>query len=196
MLAPPRIEFVTRNGSHLAYQVAGTGPAEIVFVGGSLATTLVWDDPATAKGFRRLASFSRLVTYDQLGTGYSDRFEPSTPPSFDDLVADLAAVIDAAGVREPVLFGTHNGGAVAAAYAETHPVRQLVLCNTWARLEEADDFPIGFSDRILDRLEERYRTEWGEGRIYNEFAPVGAIRQRDKSSSPRRATTSWWPSSA
>lgn len=49
--------------------------------------------------------------------------------------------------------------------------RQLILCNTWARLQAADDFPIGFSDRVLDRLEERYRTEWGKGRIYNEFAP-------------------------
>jgi class 3 adenylate cyclase len=171
VLDAPRIEFALRNGTHLAYQVAGAGPPEIVFVGGSMATTLAWEDPATAKGFRRLASFSRLTTYDQWGTGRSDRFNPSDAPNLTDLVGDLAAVIDAAGVTDPVLFGTHNGGAVAALYAAAHPVRQLVLCNTWARLQVDDDFPIGFSDRILDRLEERYRTEWGQGRIYNEFAP-------------------------
>ena len=171
MLAPPRIQFAVRNGTHLAYQVGGQGPPDIVFVGGSMATTLGWDDPATAKGFRRLASFSRLVTYDQWGTGRSDRFNPSDAPNLADLVRDLAAVIDAAGVTDPVLFGTHNGGAVAALYAVAHPVRQLILCNTWARLQVADDFPIGFSDRVLDRLEERYRTEWGQGRIYNQFAP-------------------------
>ena len=77
MLAPPRIQFAVRNETHLAYQVGGQGPPDIVFVGGSMATTLGWDDPATAKGFRRLASFSRLVTYDQWGTGRSDRFNPS-----------------------------------------------------------------------------------------------------------------------
>ena len=160
-----------RDGTHLAYQVAGVGPPDIVFVGGSMATTLAWEDPATAKGFRRLGGFSRLTTYDQWGTGRSDRFNPSDAPNLTDLVGDLAAVIDAAGVTDPVLFGTHNGGAVATLYAAAHPVRQLVLCNTWARLQVADDFPIGFSDHVLDHLEERYRTEWGQGRIYNEFAP-------------------------
>ena len=105
----------------------------------------------------------RLTTYDQRGTGQSDRFNPSDAPNLADLVGDLAAVIDAAEVTDPVLFGTHNGGAVAALYAATHPVRQLVLCDTWARLQAADDFPIGFTDRVLDRLEERYRTEWGQG---------------------------------
>ena len=171
MLDAPRIAFALRNGTHLAYQVAGSGSPDIVFVGGSMATTMAWEDPATAKGFRRLASFARLTTYDQWGTGQSDRFNPSDAPNLTDLVHDLAAVIDAADVIDPVLFGTHNGGAVAALYAVTHPVRQLILCNTWARLQAAEDFPIGFSDRVLDRLEERYRTEWGQGRIYNEFAP-------------------------
>ena len=52
MLDAPRIEFAVRDGTHLAYQVAGSGPPEIVFVGGSMATTLAWEDPATAKGFR------------------------------------------------------------------------------------------------------------------------------------------------
>ena len=171
VLDAPRIAFALRNGTHLAYQVAGSGSPDIVFVGGSMATTMAWEDPATAKGFRRLASFARLTTYDQWGTGKSDRFNPSDAPNLADLVHDLAAVIDTAEVTDPVLFGTHNGGAVAALYAATHPVRQLILCNTWARLQAADDFPIGFNDRVLDRLEERYRTEWGQGRIYNEFAP-------------------------
>ena len=76
----------------------------------------------------------------------------------------------ASGVTDPILFGTHNGGAVAALYATRHHVRQLVLCNTWARLEEADDFPIGFSRRILDRMGERYETEWGGGQISDQYA--------------------------
>jgi class 3 adenylate cyclase len=170
MLAPPPVEFALRNGTHLAYQVAGSGPLQMVFVAGSSATTMGWDQHETARSFRRLASFSRLVTYDQWGLGYSDRFDQSIVPTLDDLVADLGAVIEAAGITDPILFGSHNGGAVAAAYATTHPVRALVLCNTWARLARADDFPIGFRSQVLDRLEERYRTEWGEGTIFNDFA--------------------------
>jgi pimeloyl-ACP methyl ester carboxylesterase len=75
VLAAPAIEFAENSGRHLAYQVAGTGPPDLVFVGGSFATTLAWDEHAPARGFRRLASFSRLITYDQIGMGYSDPIE-------------------------------------------------------------------------------------------------------------------------
>jgi class 3 adenylate cyclase len=170
MLAAPVIEFAERGGSHIAYQAAGDGPLEIMFVGGSFATSTAWEESAYAKPFRRLASFSRFVTYDQRGMGYSDPIDPAALPTLDDLVADLGAVIEAAGFTEPVLFGQHNGGAVAAAYAATHPVRSLVLCNTWARLSKADDYPIGFNEHILDDLAERYRRDWGQGRFVNFFA--------------------------
>ena len=106
-----------------------------------MAMSVQWEEPATAKGLRRMASFARLVTYDQQGMGYSDRMDLSAPPGLEDLVADLEAVVEAAGVSDPVLFGTHNGGAVAAVYATRHPVRQLILCNTWARLERGRRFP-------------------------------------------------------
>jgi class 3 adenylate cyclase/pimeloyl-ACP methyl ester carboxylesterase len=170
MLTPPRIEFVVRDGLHIAYQSVGSGPPDIVYVAGSIAMSVQWELPASAKSLRRLASLGRLVTFDQQGMGYSDRMDLSDPPTLEDLVADLEAVIEAAGVTDPILFGTHNGGAVAALYAVRHPVRQLILCNSWARLEQADDFPIGFSERVLDRMAERYKTEWGAGRISDEYA--------------------------
>jgi pimeloyl-ACP methyl ester carboxylesterase len=170
VLTAPDIQFAQRGRTHLAYQVAGTGPPDIVYVGGAYATTLAWDQHATARGFRRLASFSRLITYDQIGMGYSDPLDPSTVPTVDDLVADLEAVIDAAGVTDPVLFGSHNGAAVAATYASRHPVQRLVLCNGWARLPVADDYPIGFGVELLDQLEERYRKAWGQGRISGYWA--------------------------
>ena len=170
MLSPPRIEFVVRNGLHLAYQRAGDGPIDLVYVAGATAASQQWEEPITARGLRRLASFSRLVTHDQQGMGYSDRMDLSSPPMLDDLVDDLEAVIAAAGVRDPVLFGTHNGGAVAAVYASRHPVRQLILCNTWARLAAAEDFPIGFSSDILDYMATRYETEWGSGSISDQYA--------------------------
>jgi pimeloyl-ACP methyl ester carboxylesterase len=169
MLAPPPIQFAERGGSHLAYQIAGAGPTEIVFVGGSQAISLAWEEPAFVRGLRRMASFSKLVTYDQRGMGYSDHVDQSAIPTISDLVDDLEAVIEAAGLTDPIVFGTHNGGAVAAAYAADHPVRGLILCNTWARLSAAPDYPIGFPTEILDALEESYRDEWGQGRITRLF---------------------------
>jgi class 3 adenylate cyclase/pimeloyl-ACP methyl ester carboxylesterase len=193
MLAPPAIKFAQHGDTHLAYQSAGSGPPDLVFVGGSFATTLAWDEPAPARAFRRLASFSRLITYDQRGMGYSDPIDQSAVPTVDDLVRDLETVIATAGVTEPFLFGMHNGAAVAAIYATRHPVQRLVMCNGWARLGVADDYPIGFSDEALDRLEDRYRENWGEGRISRYWSlprpEVETMQLELKSTSRNQAVT-------
>jgi class 3 adenylate cyclase len=180
VLAPPPVEFARRDSLHLAYQQAGDGPFDLVFVAGAMAISLRWEEPETARSLRRMASFARLVTYDQQGMGFSDRMDLSSPPTIEDLVADLEAVVDAAGARDPVLFGTHNGGAVAALYASRHPVRQLVLCNAWARLERSDDFPIGLPGQVLDVLAERYTHQWGGGEISNLYASERIAGSRGK----------------
>ena len=56
-LAPPPPEFVLRNGKHLAFQRAGTGPPDLVYVAGSMAMSLAWQDPVTARPLRRMANF-------------------------------------------------------------------------------------------------------------------------------------------
>ena len=170
MLEVPEIHFVKRGNVHLAYHVAGIGPPDIVFVGGSFSTTLAWREHASARGLRRLASFSRLVTYDQRGMKASDSIDFAAVPTIDDLVADLEAVVAARGIENPVLFGMHNGGAVAAVFASRHPVQQLVVCNTWARLEYADDYRIGFTAQELDRFGRVYEESWGQGRISKYWA--------------------------
>jgi class 3 adenylate cyclase/pimeloyl-ACP methyl ester carboxylesterase len=170
VLEAPEIHFVKRGNVHLAYHVAGVGPPDIVFVGGSVSTTLAWREHASARGLRRLASFSRLITYDQRGMKASDSIDFAAVPTIDDLVADLEAVVAVRGIENPVLFGMHNGGAVAAVFASRHPVQQLILCNTWARIEYADDYRIGFTAQELDRLERRYEESWGEGRISKYWA--------------------------
>lgn len=193
MLTPPSVQFARHGESHLAYQVAGAGPPDLVFVGGSFSTSLAWDQHASARGFRRMASFARLITYDQQGMGFSDPIDPAAAPSVDDLADDLEAIVAAAGVSVPVLFGLHNGVAVAAVYATRHPVRQLILCNGWARLEAAEDYPIGFSREVLDRLGARYRENWGQGRIWNYWAAdrpdVEAMRSELTSTSRNQAVT-------
>ena len=95
MLEAPEIHFAKRGNVHLAYHVVGIGPPDIVFVGGSFSTTLAWREHASARGLRRLASFSRLITYDQRGMKASDSIEFAAVPTMDDLVADLEAVVAA-----------------------------------------------------------------------------------------------------
>jgi len=47
--------------SYVAYQVLGDGPIDIVVLAMAGSNVeLSWDDPGTARFFRRLASFGRL----------------------------------------------------------------------------------------------------------------------------------------
>ena len=81
----------------------------------------------------RLSARYRLTRYDSRGCGLSDREVSSI--GLEDLVADLAAVVDAAGLERFALLAKSQGGAVSIAYAARHPERvsHLVLCGAFAR---------------------------------------------------------------
>jgi pimeloyl-ACP methyl ester carboxylesterase/DNA-binding CsgD family transcriptional regulator len=70
---------------------------------------------------------------DERGCGLSDRDVAEI--SFEALVRDLEAVVDAAGLERFCLFGTSQGGAMAIEYAARHPERvsHLVLLGSYAR---------------------------------------------------------------
>jgi pimeloyl-ACP methyl ester carboxylesterase/DNA-binding CsgD family transcriptional regulator len=75
----------------------------------------------------------RVVRYDQRGVGLSDA-DPETI-SFEAWVADLEAVVEAAGVERFTLLGASQGSAMAVAYAARHPerVEKLVVLGGYAR---------------------------------------------------------------
>ena len=155
-----------------AYRVVGDGPVELVFVPGFVSPLEVSVEfPAVRRFFERLASFTRLVMYDKRGQGLSDR--PSSPPTLEEGMDDLQAVIKAAGLTRPSLFGVSEGGPMAILFAASHPgsVDKLALFGTYARLLEAEDFGIGFSASNFDRVLERMRSQWGGPVLVPFFAP-------------------------
>ena len=162
----------------IAYRVVGDGPVELVFVPGfvsHLEVTLEY--PPVRRFFERLASFTTLVMYDKRGQGLSDR--PSSPPTLEQGMDDLHAVISAAGLTRPSLFGVSEGGPMSLLFAASHPasVDKLALFGTYARLVEAEDFGIGFSASNFDRMLERMRNEWGGPVLVPFFAPSMADDQ-------------------
>jgi pimeloyl-ACP methyl ester carboxylesterase len=74
-----------------------------------------------------------MVRYDGRNCGLSDR--SAEPPSLQAWLADLEAVVDAAGLKRFALLGCSQGGAVSIAYAARHPQRVscLVLLGAYAR---------------------------------------------------------------
>jgi class 3 adenylate cyclase len=154
--------YADSSGVSIAYQVHGEGPLDLVFVPGFVShVELIWDEPTVAAFFRRLASFARLVVFDKRGQGLSDRL--GRPPTLEESMDDLRAVMDAAGCERPALFGISEGGPMVTLFAATHPERvsSLVLYGTYARMLEAPDYPVGLPGSALDTWSQLVRRDWG-----------------------------------
>ena len=64
----PKTQYVRSGDVHIAYQVVGQGPLDIVYVPGWLShVELSWELPDLALGFERLASCARLILFDKRG---------------------------------------------------------------------------------------------------------------------------------
>ncbi len=122
--------FARIGDVHIAYQIVGDGPIDILFVDTWVHhVEAVWDFPDFARLLRRLSSFGRLIHFDRRGTGLSDPVPLDRLPDFDTQVEDVVAVLDAAGSERPAIVGTNDGTLVAMLLAAAHPerCRSLVL---------------------------------------------------------------------
>jgi pimeloyl-ACP methyl ester carboxylesterase/AraC-like DNA-binding protein len=93
---------------------------------------LDWDTSAWAHWMALAADRRRLVRSDLRGVGLSDPDPPRW--TFDALVEDFEAVVEATEVDRFDLFGLSHGALVAIAYAARHPerVRKMLLYGGYA----------------------------------------------------------------
>src|SRR3954470_22249962 len=105
----PQIRCASSSGdTRIAYQVAGDGPVDLVYVSGFVSDVeTVWEDPLLAPWYERMASFARVAVFDKRGQGGSDR--PPEPPTLEQTMDDILAVMDAAGMERAALFGVLKG---------------------------------------------------------------------------------------
>jgi pimeloyl-ACP methyl ester carboxylesterase/DNA-binding CsgD family transcriptional regulator len=103
-----------------------------------------------------------VLRYDERGCGLSDR--DAEDVSLDARVADLTAVIDAAGFEKVALLGISQGGPVAVAFAARHPERvsHLVLFATFARGRLMRD-PSSLDREQAELMSSLIRMGWGQG---------------------------------
>lgn len=160
MRCSPPVSFTRNaNGSQLAYQVVGEGEQDLVFLfGWPTHLTLMWENPAFADFLDGLSTFSRLILFDRLGTGMSDR--GPTGRAFEDGMDDVRTVLRAVGSARTAFFGCHLGGRLALLFAATHP-RQTSAVVTFgahpATLRD-DDYPWGTTPEDRDRLLATFRA--------------------------------------
>jgi class 3 adenylate cyclase/alpha-beta hydrolase superfamily lysophospholipase len=154
VIEPPDTHYAkTRDGVHLAYQVVGNAPLDLVFIphGGS-HVELAWEVPVFARAFQRLASFSRLIRFDHAGTGMSDPLGRNEQPSLESRAEELLTVLDEVGSARATLLANNVGGLLAIFFAASYPNRtaSLVLDGCYARLARAPDYPWGIPKDVLE----------------------------------------------
>jgi class 3 adenylate cyclase len=158
----PETRYATTvDGVHIAYQVLGDGPVDLIEVGGFTSNFEVeLEEPHFARYAERLSSFSRLILFDKRGTGLSDR---DHTPDLEMRADDMRAVLEAVGSERAVLFGHDEGGALAAFFAATYPDRvlALVLYRPPARTAWAPDYPIGMTQVEYRADCEQIASGWG-----------------------------------
>ncbi len=141
-LVNARTNYAKSGGVHIAYQVVGDGPVDLVWIP-SLAhhVELNWENPSVARYLTRLAELTRLIVFDKRGTGMSDRI--CDDATLEIRMDDIRAVLSAARSERAVVCGIGDGGPLAALFAATYPDRTsgLVLVNSTPRFVRSATFP-------------------------------------------------------
>ncbi len=117
---------IKANGITFNYQIEGTEGRPWLILSNSLATDLhMWDEQV-----EQLKGSFRILRYDQRGHGQTDT--PTGRYTFDMLIADVIALMDALGIARAHWCGLSMGGATGMGLAQRHADRfdRLIICDT------------------------------------------------------------------
>ena len=148
----PETRYALSGDFHIAYQLVGDGPFDLVFVPGFVThMELQWKLPGFGAFLADLGSFSRLIRFDKRGTGMSDPV--SGAPSLETRMDDVRAVMDAVGSRRAAFYGLSEGAAMSILFAATYPERTaaVIVRSCSPRTLWAPDFPWGRSEDAYQR---------------------------------------------
>ena len=170
----PETRYAKSGDVHIAYQVTGSGPIDLVLVPGFMSHLEAdWESPARTRLLQRLGTFCRLIRFDKRGTGLSDRVKI---PTLEERMDDVRAVMDAAGSEKAALFGYSEGGPMSILFSATYPERTtaLVMYGSYARRVKGPDHPCGMTADEFDAFIDRLEQEWGGGAAIDIFSPTVA----------------------
>ena len=148
------IRFCELDGRRLAYASVGEGP--LLLFGGRWVSHLEeeWDNAPARAFFEELARAHRVVRYDRLGAGLSERTLPG-PPTPELETRQLEAVLDACGDEDATLFACSCAGLASSRFAAASPerVRKIVFFGAYG---SRDDIPEATRRSLVDFV----RVNW------------------------------------
>ena len=189
----PETRYAKSGDVHIAYQVIGDGPLDLVFVPGFVShLELAWEEAALVRFYQRLASFSRLILFDKRGTGLSDRV--TEVATLEQRMDDVRAVMDAVSSERAALFGVSEGGPMSLLFAASYPERvsALVLYGSGSRFVWAPDYAWAGMPEQWQRMFDEVAEKWGAPHMIENWAPsrVDDARFRQWLASYQRAGAS------
>jgi pimeloyl-ACP methyl ester carboxylesterase len=164
MLTRPTTRYAKSGDASIAYQVYGEGDCDLISIGGPAShLDLEWENPLAERAAARIGSFARVIRFDRRGTGVSDPV--IDPPTLEQQMDDLRAVMEDVGVERAALFSGSDVG-LGAMFAGTYPdqVSELIL---WGVPVRGEDFVTPeLAEFVTEALE-----HYGEGRFIELYAP-------------------------
>ncbi len=142
----PRTRYATCGEVDIAYQVFGDGPIDLLVLPGPLIPIDCVDlEPSMYRFHRRLASFCRVIRFDQRGIGLSSRVSSPDMIGPETWALDAISVMNAAGCERATIFAPGFTSLAALVLAADYPgrVNSLVIANGAARTLWAPDYPMG-----------------------------------------------------
>ncbi len=159
----PETRYARSGDASIAYQVAGEGPLDLLFLPGWISQIeQLWEAPGNRRFLERLTAFGRLILYDSRGTGLSDRVLDSYTLEQD--VRDAVAVLDAVASERSAVLTYAAGGMVGAQLSAEHPERigALIMYASIARTSWAPDYDWAMTRKEREELATSNLERWGE----------------------------------
>ena len=144
----------SEDGTHVAYQIIGDGPLDLVTVGyGNNISIDMRDEESHVRRFEeRLASFSRLIRFDPRW----DRVSPTRCRQALGLASSWSSTTSSQCSTPSVRLGPAFSRSEGAAWQRCSPQRvhpgrvlSLALLHCYARLPRDEDYPFGIPQALL-----------------------------------------------
>lgn len=178
------VRFAEGELGAVAYTTLGSGERTLVVAPGFVChIEIALENPRFRTFVEALAGRFKVIVFDRRGVGLSERLSATSTPAA--LAADIAAILDHAGVPSAWLFGSSEGGLGAMRLAIDRPERVQGLClfGSLARGSAAPDYPWALPAPAYDVWLRQLVAEWG--------GPVG-IETFAPSAKDDPALRAWW----
>ncbi len=168
----PTTQYAKSSGANIAYQVIGEGPIDLMYAAGWVSNIeAMWEDPGMTRFLNRLASFSRLITFDKRGIGLSDPVPVDELTNLELRMHDMRAVLDAVGSEQATLFGHSEAGSSCVRFATTYPERteRLILAFSYAKRLRSNDYPWAptWKERVAES--ENFEATWSNPQVVADY---------------------------